>query len=167
MMNVCFLDIDSTLNHGHFGKDENDKFGFADDCIANLKLIINKIPDLRFVITSAWQHFVMQGLVDQDTKDWRQSLCDKLGVSRDIIIGDCPDANGSRAEGIAVWLDANKTKVGLGTYVILDDECTALREMFPNNVVDCGTKTGEGLSERKANEAIKILTNLLKDSFIN
>ena len=164
MINVCFLDIDSTLNHGHFGKDENDKFGFADDCISNLKFIISKIPDIRFVITSAWQHFNEQGIVDNDTHDWRQSLCDKLGVSRDIIIGDCPDVNGSRAEGIAAWLDANKTKIGLGTYVILDDECTALREMFPNNVVDCNIKTGEGLSERKANEAIWILSGFNRSS---
>lgn len=163
-MNVIFLDIDGVLNHGHFGKDENDKFGFADDCIANLKKILAKVPDTKLVITSSWKHFTKQGFVDKDTNDWRETLCQKLGVSRDIILGCTSDiyTEGLKQKGreceIANWLAENKAKIGLGTYVILDDECTAMRIMFPNNTVDCCISTGEGLSERKANEAIWILS---------
>lgn len=164
MINVVFLDIDGVCNHGHFGKDENDKFGFADDCIQNLKHILDEVPDTKIVISSAWKHFTMQGLVDQDTLDWRHTLCNKLGVSRDIIIGDTPDTKqGSRKCEIAEWLGRNKHKVGLGTYVILDDECYGLKKMFPNNVVDCDIKTGEGLSKRKADEAIWILSGFKRE----
>ena len=164
MTNVIFLDIDGVLNHNHFGKNENDKFGFADDCIQNLKKILVEVPNTKIVISSAWKHFVMQGLIDQDTLDWRQTLCNMLDMPRDIIIGDIPDTKqGSRKCEIAEWLNQNKAKVGLGTYVILDDECTALKKMFPNNVVDCDIKTGEGLSERKANEAIWILSGFHKE----
>ena len=163
-MNVIFLDIDGVLNHGHFGKDENDKFGFADDCIQNLKKILTKVPNTKIVISSAWKHFVMQGLVDQDTLDWQKTLCRKLDVPIDTIIGDTPNTKqDSRKCEIAKWLDNNKAKVQLGTYVILDDECTALKKMFPNNVVNCDISTGEGLSERKANEAIWILSGLSRD----
>lgn len=163
-MNIIFLNIDGVLNHGHFGKDENDKFGFADDCIQNLKKILIKVPNTKIVISSAWKHFVMQGLVDQDTRDWRKTLCKKLDVPIDTIIDDTPNTKqGSRKCEIAEWLGCNKAKVQLGTYVILDDECTALRKMFPNNVVDCDIKIGEGLSERKANEAIWILSGFSKD----
>ena len=59
MANVIFCDIDGVLNHSHFGKDENDKFGFADDCIANLKKILIAVPDTKIVISSAWKHFTM------------------------------------------------------------------------------------------------------------
>ena len=159
MTNIVFLDIDGVLNHGHFGKDDNDKFGFADDCIQNLKRVLTEVPSTKIVISSAWRHFTMQGFVDQDTHDWRKTLCNKLGVPIDTIIGDTPDTKqDSRTCDIAEWLSQNKAKVHLGAYVILDDECTALRKMFPNNVVDCDIKTGEGLSERKANEAIWILS---------
>lgn len=164
MTNIIFLDIDGVLNHSHFGKNENDKFGFADDCIQNLKMILIKVPDTKIVISSAWKHFVMQGLVDRDTLDWRQTLCHRLGVPRDVIIGDTPDLpDADRSWEIEAWLSENKTKVGLGTYVILDDECTGLKLTFPNNVVDCDIKTGEGLSERKANEAIWILSSFHRE----
>lgn len=164
MTNIIFLDIDGVLNHGHFGKDENDKFGFADDCIQNLKKILAKVPNTKIVISSAWKHFTMQGAVDQETHDWQQALCNKLDVSRDIIIGSTPNIdNGNRADEIAEWLKQNKVKVGLGAFAALDDECMALKAAFPNNVVDCSISTGEGLSERKANEAIWILSGFSKD----
>jgi len=164
MTNIIFLDIDGVLNHSHFGKDENDKYGFADDCIQNLKKILAKVPNTKIVISSAWKHFTMQGNVDQETHDWQQTLCNKLDVSRDIIIGSTPNIdNGNRADEIAEWLKQNKVKVGLGTFAVLDDECTALNAAFPNNVVDCSISTGEGLSERKANEAIWILSGFSKD----
>lgn len=164
MVNVIFLDIDGVLNHGHFGKDENDKFGFADDCIQNLKKVLVKVPNTKLVIASSWKHFTKQGFVDKDTNDWRETLCKKLGMSSDVILGDTPDLpDADRSWEINAWLSSNKTKVGLGTFAILDDECISLRDMFPNNVVDCDIKTGEGLSERKANEAIWILSGFKHD----
>ena len=164
MTNIVFLDIDGVLNHSHFGKDENDKFGFADDCIQNLKKILIKVPSTKIVITSAWKHFTMQGFVDEDTQDWRTSLCRRLDMPREAILDSTPSIdNGNRADEIAEWLKQNKVKIGLGTFVVLDDECTALKAAFPNNVVNCCISTGEGLSERKANEAIWILSGFSKD----
>ena len=164
MVNVIFLDIDGVLNHGHFGKDENDKFGFADDCIQNLKKILSEVPNTKIVVSSSWKHFTSQWLVGQDMHDWRASLCKLLGMSKDIILGDTPNLpDADRSWEINSWLSSNKVKLGLGSFVILDDECTSLRDMFPNNVVDCDISTGEGLSERKANEAIWILSGFKKD----
>jgi calcineurin-like phosphoesterase family protein len=165
MTNIIFLDIDGVLNHSHFGKDENDKFGFADDCIQNLKKILIKVPSTKIVITSAWKHFTMQGFVDEDTQDWRASLCRRLDMPRETILDSTPSIdNGNRADEIAEWLKQNKVKIGLGTFVVLDDECIALKAAFPNNVVDCSIDTGEGLSERKANDAIWILSGFCKDN---
>lgn len=162
MVNVIFLDIDGVLNHSHFGKDTQDRYEFANDCIANLKKILLSVADCKIVVSSNWRRFKTNAEMFNG-RPWRNVLEEKLGIEG-VIIDDVPTlASNSRADEIEAWMNANKEKLGVGTYVIFDDECSTLRKKFPNNVVDCSIATGEGLSERKANDAIWILSDYGKN----
>ena len=70
-----------------------------------------------------------------------------LDCKPDVVYGDIPMSNEftvcgaeSRAKDIKAWMQANKS-LGIGTFVIIDDECSALKRAFPNNVVDCDINT--------------------------
>ena len=171
MVNVVFLDIDGVLNH-QFSKDKNysesERFGLAQDLVDNLKTIINTVDFVKIVISSSWRSIKTHELVSKD-KNWRNVLCQMLGCKPDVVYGDIPMSNEftvcgeeSRAKDIKAWMQANKS-LGIGTFVIIDDECSQLKRAFPNNVVDCDINTQKGLDSSKAKEAIWILTNNGKD----
>ena len=171
MVNVVFLDIDGVLNH-QLSKDKNysesERFGLAQDLVDNLKTIINTVDFVKIVISSSWRSIKTHELVSKD-KNWRNVLCQMLGCKPDVVYGDIPMSNEftvcgeeSRAKDIKAWMQANKS-LGIGTFVIIDDECSALKRAFPNNVVDCDINTQKGLDSSKAKEAIWILTNNGKD----
>ena len=171
MMNVIFLDCDGVLNK-QFAKDkdysQNDRFGLCKELVNNLKFIIDSVENVKIAISSSWRNFRIHEQVSADV-NWRNVLCNMLGCSQDVIYGDIPTANefsSSGAEGrvadIRAWLNSHLDK-GIGTFVIIDDECSALHKAFPNNVVDCEASTFNGLTHAKAKEAIWILTNFGKD----
>ena len=167
MMNVIFLDCDGVLNK-QFAKDkdysQNDRFGLCKELVNNLKFIIDSVENVKIAISSSWRNFRIHEQVSADV-NWRNVLCNMLGCSQDVIYGDIPTANefsSSGAEGrvadIRAWLNSHLDK-GIGTFVIIDDECSALHKAFPNNVVDCEASTFNGLTHAKAKEAIWILTH--------
>ena len=171
MMNVIFLDCDGVLNK-QFAKDkdysQNDRFGLCQELVNNLKFIIDSVENVKIAISSSWRNFRIHEQVSADV-NWRNVLCNMLGCSQDVIYGDIPTANefsSCGAEGrvadIRAWLNSHLDK-GIGTFVIIDDECSALHKAFPNNVVDCEASTFNGLTHAKAKEAIWILTNFGKD----
>lgn len=165
MINLVVLDIDGVLNRQHFGKDDNERFGFADDCVQNLKFILDSVPYCKILVSSAWRKFIYEDIHLDPKIPWREVLANKLGVDMSIFIGDTPELFGNgetRADEIAKWLADNK-EVGVGAFVILDDEVSCYKSSFPNNIVDCDILNGTGLSKAKAKEAVWILTKSGRD----
>ena len=54
-MNIIFLDIDGVLNYQIAGKTDNEKYGFVDECINNLRYIIESVPNTKIVVSSSWK----------------------------------------------------------------------------------------------------------------
>lgn len=171
MINVIFLDIDGVLNH-QFASDKNytdaERFGLAQDLVDNLKYIVDNVDNVKILISSTWRKFHTHQHVYADKYNWR-SILEIMLQHKDIIYGDIGTTNEDsmrssegRAYDIKSWLDSNKN-LGIGSFVILDDECSGLHKHFPNNVVDCEIQTMKGLTIQKAKEAVWILTNFGKD----
>lgn len=170
MINVIFLDIDGVLN-AQFSKNreytQEERFGLCQDHVDNLKKILDEVPNCRIVISSTWRRFRTHNLVMNDKYNWRTVL-EAMLHTKGVIYGDIGTTNedtrsgDGRALDIKAWLDANK-HLGIGSFVIIDDECLGLCKHFPNNVVDCEIQTYNGLTEKKAKEAIWILTNFGMD----
>lgn len=164
MVNIIFLDIDGVLN-GNKLEGESNKFGLADICIENLKTIIREVPYCKIVVCSSWRKLVYEGIHVSKNIPWRHVLADKLEASTDIFIGDTPELYGhseTRADEIAAWLSSNRD-LGIGSFVILDDEASCYKKSFPNNIVDCDINAGLGLTKSLAKVAIWILTKSGRD----
>ena len=171
--NILFLDIDGVLNH-QFSKDreytQSERFGLAQDLVDNLKNIIDSVDNVKIVISSSWRSFKVHEDVHEKI-NWRCILEHMLGGKQGVIWGDLGKYNEidralgakGRAEDIKMWLNAYRKQMNVSNFVILDDECSELRKVFPNNVIDCEIATQKGLTEAKANEAIWILNNFGRD----
>lgn len=160
-MNVIFLDIDGCLNHGHFGKNEQDKFGFAEDCLTALRYVLRSV-DAKIVITSAWRRFAIEPRVSK-TESWINVLEERL-AKKDVIAGSTLDMDGkvkdgkrlTRADEIIKYLEDHADIVE--NYVVVDDEVSCYKDTsLEDNVVDCEIATGRGLDALKAAEAVRIL----------
>lgn len=94
-MNIIFLDIDSVLNYGYEapGRSRDEAYGFADALVANLKYILDSVPDTKIVVSSSWRlERVMEHV--SKTENWRNVLERKLGAAPcGLILGDIPYAN--------------------------------------------------------------------------
>ena len=90
-MNIIFLDIDGILN-SKSGTTTIEKFGLDDKLIANLKYIIDSVPDIKIVISSSWRSIIYEDIYTSEYIPWRTILANKLGFTNtsDIIIGDTP-----------------------------------------------------------------------------
>ena len=172
-MNIIFLDIDGVLNYQIAGKTDNEKYGFVDECINNLRYIIESVPNTKIVVSSSWK--LISEMPTDSTKLWKEEFKKKLGY--DIIIDSTPNINEypnidnndttslpgkGRGDDIALWIENNRIKVNLQSFVILDDNisCGNIKKLFPNNFVNCDQyNLFEGLSLRNAKRCIYILTN--------
>ena len=159
---LIFLDIDGVLNHQHFGKDEQSKFGFDDNCVNALRYILLHVPDAKIVITSAWKRFDVEPHVNSEVP-WRDVLESKLHKPG-VIIGDTPNLDDSykneklltRADDIIDYIKKFPDK--LEEYIIIDDECSCYKGTWlEDHVVDCEIKTGRGLDAVNACHAVRIL----------
>ena len=165
-MNIIFLDIDGVLNSTS-GTNLTEKFGFDDKLIANLKFIIDSVPDTKIVISSSWRALEYDEIHISEEIPWRTVLADKLGFFyyTDIIIDDTPihmtDDKNRRGNEIREWLDKNKVKLKVSQFVILDDTSCDIAEVFPNNLIK--TDANVGLTIQNAKAAIWTLTNFGKD----
>jgi HAD domain in Swiss Army Knife RNA repair proteins len=108
-MEVLFLDVDGVLNNFHqrnFGE------AFSPPSCDALNSILDRLPDLKIVISSSWR---MWGL------DYMQKLLAKNGV-RDAaskVIDLTGQEHGIRGYQIQCWLDRNPN---VTKFAILDDE---------------------------------------------
>lgn len=164
MQKIIFLDVDGCLNHQHFGKDEQSKFGFDKNCINALRYILIHVPDAKIVITSAWKRFDIEPRVST-TIPWREVLETQL-KKPNVIIGDTPYLDGNippgcdtaytRASDIEAYLKEHDGTIE--KFVILDDEVSCYKGTWlEDHVVDCEIKTGRGLDAVNACHAVRIL----------
>ena len=171
LYNFIFIDIDGCFNK-QFSKEkdylQSDRFGLCQELVDNLKTVLDSVDNCKIVISSSWRKFRTDCFVSA-TKNWRDVLCDMLQVPYDTIYGVIPIFNeftvggaAARVADIKCFLEEHKTEVK--NYVVIDDECSAIKKAFPNNYVDCDSTC---FSEAKAKEAIWILTNFGKDKKMN
>ena len=171
LYNFIFIDIDGCFNT-QFSKEkdylQSDRFGLCQELVDNLKTVLDSVDNCKIVISSSWRKFRTDAFVSA-TKNWRDVLCDMLQVPYDTIYGDIPAVNEftvggaeARVADIKCFLEEHKTEVK--NYVVIDDECSAIKKAFPNNYVDCDSAC---FTEAKAKEAIWILTNFGKDKKMN
>lgn len=165
-MNIIFLDIDGVLN-SKSGTNLTEKFGLDDKLIANLKYIIDSVPDTKIVISSTWRSFEYDEIHTSSEIPWRIVLTHTLGFTNisDIIIGDTPifmdnDKN-RRGREIKRWIDENKIKNRINQFVIIDDEISDIKKIFPNNILKIDSNVGLTMNDAKS--AIWTLTNFGKD----
>lgn len=161
-MNIIFLDIDGVLNSTS-GTTHNEKFGFDDKLVSNLKFILDSVPDTKIVVSSSWRTLLYDEFQSKNIP-WREILVKKLGYSDSILIGDTPyliSTENRRGNEIKQWLDENRVKLKVDKFVILDDEICDITPIFPNNVVKIDRNVGLQMPDAKS--AIWTLTNFGKD----
>jgi hypothetical protein len=56
-MKLIFLDIDGVLNDHQL--QESGYCGFKPECVANFNLLLEQMPDLKIVISSAWRYIIL------------------------------------------------------------------------------------------------------------
>lgn len=144
-MKVLFLDIDGVLNNF---KDRNFGEQLSPSSCASLNRIVEQVPDLKIVISSAWRLW---------GTDYMADLLEKNGVkdAKELVIGCTGNEQGIRGFQIQCWLDRNYK---VTNFVILDDES----DMGPlvTNLVK--TNGFVGLTTADADKAIKVLKKTIK-----
>lgn len=112
-MKIIFLDVDGVLNYYSFHKNSEKIVSVDDECIKNLREIINK-TGAKVVLSSSWR-------LSQNKIDFLER---KIGIRfYDILGSDCYKSGDNitwltRGQLIRNWLSDNQCD----KYVILDDE---------------------------------------------
>lgn len=144
-MKVLFLDIDGVLNNF---KDRNFGETFSAPCCDALNSILDRVPDLKIVISSAWRMWgveYMKGVLDKNgVKDTDNRVIDVTGQE-----------NGIRGYQIQCWLDRNTDVTNI---VILDDES----DMGPLGNKLVKTNKYIGLTSSHADKAVEIVNTPIK-----
>jgi len=108
---------------------------------------LHALTKAKFVMCSSWRigKTVEEINDEQATKGFRIKFIDKT-----------PNFCGKRGEEIQKWLDDNKEKYDVESYVIIDDDSSYdIREFHPDNCVEPIFKTG--FTEELLEEALNIL----------
>jgi len=152
-MKVLFLDVDGVLNimsesyHSHsYLHGGTDPLEYH--LISRLEYIIDRIPDLKIVVSSSWGLEKLTEKLKQCNFKYIDNITDS--VSRYEI---------NRGNQIKDWLNVNSVK----SYAVLDDEifdiCGDKCNTIPSkNVVE--VNMNEGLSNKNCTEVISIINNL-------
>jgi len=139
-MKVLFLDIDGVLNNYHqrnFGE------SFSPPSCDALNSILDRVPDLKIVISSSWR---MWGT------DYMQKLLEKNGIkdAKSKVIDITGNELGNRGFQIHCWLNRNPS---VTQFVILDDE-TDMGPLLTNLVKTNGYV---GLTSTEADRVVDAL----------
>lgn len=156
---VLFLDIDGVLatwwsykNQRPGSRNGRRRIPFYQDCVKNLNRIIEE-TGCKIVMSSTWR--VGQLL------EHLQALLKSEGVVGELI-GDTPilsfDPYARRGKEILTWLNTNQ-ELNIQSIVILDDEVSSIRDVFPGRFVH--TSMVGGLQEMHVQEAVQILNREL------
>ena len=173
-LRIIFCDIDGVLAtgdtymdaqkelDGQTGTELNDQTLISKDCIAALNKLIDA-TDAKVVISSAWRYgkdieyfqklFMSRGFIGEvigKTPEWKDYK-DKIGIK---FISDLEYFwEHERGNEINIWLDRNKNE--LKSFIIIDDEPSDIRPVFPDNLLV--TDFENGFREEHIEDAIKIL----------
>jgi hypothetical protein len=144
-MKVLFLDIDGVLNNF---KDRNFGEQLSPSSCQSLNKILEKVPDLKIVISSSWRLW---------GTDYMADLLDKNGVkdAKDKVIACTGNEQGIRGYQIQCWLDRHDE---VKNFVILDDES----DMGPLLTHLVKTNGFVGLTTADAARAIEVLSKPIK-----
>ena len=152
-MKIIFLDVDGVLNFAATeARTASGCLGIASSAVKNLRDIV-KATGAYIVLTSTWKD---EWDFDEDkcTEDGKY-LVRKLKREGLHILDKTQDLINNRGQGIQEWLGRHK---GVESWVVLDDD------IFPDyesrGIMPHLVKTsfgGDGLNEKCAEEAIKIL----------
>jgi hypothetical protein len=150
-MKIIFLDFDGVLVR--FGdNDPKTLYSLTKECVSNLNLIIEKVPEVKIVITSTWrmvrkEHELIRILINDGFKHPR-SIIDVTPV---LNWNKITNRRSTRGDEIKLWL---KDKV-VESFVIIDDDSDM--DPFMDHLVQ--TKVKEGLTNEITDKVIQILNN--------
>lgn len=171
MKKIIFLDFDGVLNTEKYqtrlreeGKPRWDDYGqlFDPEAVANLKMVIDTVPDALLVINSSWKlegldrvkelwkTRCLPGIIHSCTPDYVPDLMNINFENYDIIA-----MLAGKGNDVKQWMDKN---VSEGCqYVIFDD----MPSFFPDQKehLIC-TDPRFGITAMDAMRAIEILTNI-------
>lgn len=166
-MKLCFLDIDVVLNEQHFGKNDQNKFGFCPRYVDGLRHIISS-TDAYIVVISSWKKSTYEPHVSTSIP-WR-TILENILDRPNVIIDRTPDLDGqyiyekkmTRADEVKKYIDTFPEHIE--SYVILDDEVSCYRGTYlEKHVVDCELRTGKGLDAENVFKAIQMLNGAVNE----
>lgn len=114
-MNYLFLDIDGVLNSysGLIKRGGQGLVGIFDEHEEVLDWVLQKMPDLKIVISSTWR-------ISKSLDDFKYNLFSYTRIGN-AVIGITPKLRGvQRGDEIQRWLNENASPTD--RYVILDDD---------------------------------------------
>ena len=181
-----FLNIDGVLSTIHqseylidHGEDESDEDGaiFDPEAVANLAYIINKVPDVKIVISSSWRFKGMEWL----NRLWeKRAMPGKIYSITPVLERICfkdieqqtksqsTSSQGTEALEIDEWLRLNVKECDLYYYAILNS-CNNFFTAQTRNAAFCDVYNG--LTRSVAEKVIEILhieyEDELKNNIIN
>lgn len=140
-MKVLFLDFDGVLN---FYPNKNGNF-YKPACI-NLEMLLNKVPDLKIVVSSSWRIYGLEAVRD---------ILKSNGVDPRRVIdvtGDeqSPDARDHRGFQVENWL---KKHPKVSQFAIVDDQA----DFLPLHSHLVQTNPHSGLTQANVEKLMKIL----------
>jgi hypothetical protein len=146
MSKILFLDIDGVLNLATiYGYNKSGVFSRA--CCHNLRFLLNKVPDLKIVVSSSWH---VLGL----SEDKRILQANGIDSSRIVdIVGDdnTGEGKGDKKYHIGKWLERN---LEVTEFVIIDDDSVS-PDRFYNKLIKPNSFVG--LTIKDVEKAIEIL----------
>ncbi len=156
-MKYLFLDIDGVLNHNEwYGSSQMAAYiktttrweqeCFDPDCVQRVNKIL-KETGAELVVSSSWRG-------DPELSE----IFESVGLPTNYLVTPLVDVStweyyDTRGEEIEAFLKNNPCE----NYVILDDDTDFTEEQLKNHFIRCSNE--DGLTEEKANQAIKILNN--------
>ena len=153
MRKFIFLDFDGVLNNEQWAYDIHDTFKgdekfsllshkrpFDPKNVANLNYIIRLIPDVKFIISSAWRFFM--DLDEIADKFKREGVL----ISRDMIYGKTPHLD-KRSVEIRNMLSELSDR-GEFKYVAVDDM------LLDSDIISVKTEFRTGLRREHAKQAV-------------
>lgn len=144
-MKVLFLDLDGVLNDH---KPQSNGFcGFTPECVDNLNIILNELPDLQIVISSSWRYMIPSSMTLQGFE--YMLLVSGISCKGRVVGSTIRDESiPERADQIKHWLDNNNVE----KHLALDD----LNWDFPSRkIVSLQTNSHVGLTKEEAKSIIE------------
>jgi len=144
-MKILMLDIDGVLKPLPVATQIYDDH-FSPSACKNLNSLLEMVPDLKIVISSAWR---AHG-IDSVKTDLQAN-----GIDKNKVVDCTGFENGQRGYQIQCWLDRNP---GVTNMVILDDSsdmCELMSKLVKTNPF-------VGLTDKNIEQAIEVLKTPLK-----